>query len=145
MRAISGRIEPHGAFATITVMATDQFVATLKKHGRRPPAPISVRALIDTGAGCSALDSGIITRLGLIQTGVDQIHTATTGADFEERDVYDACFFLGSQEDEVKAFTVRAVRGELACAGFLAIIGWEILSHCRLICDGPKREYQLEY
>jgi hypothetical protein len=101
--------------------------------------------LVDTGASSSVLDSTVITRLGLIQTGRPLVHTPTTGSNYEEREQYDVSFFLGSLPEDIASFTVGAIRSDLASEGFLAILGWDILRSCILTCHGPSRTFRLKY
>jgi hypothetical protein len=145
MNSITGRIEKQGAFGQATIMATPQHIKRLKRAGTPPPQPVTVRALIDTGAASCVLDSGIISRLNLIQTGRTFIHTPSTGTAYQEHEIYDASVFLGSLAGGVTSFNVEAVRSDLASEGFLAIIGWDILSKCVLLCDGPAGTFRLDY
>jgi hypothetical protein len=145
MRTISGRIEPRGPFIEATVMASPQHVDQLKALHLPVPSPAIVRALVDTGASSCVLDSGIISRLGLIQTGKTLVHTSTTGQNYEERDLYDASIFIGDSLQGFAMFTVGFVRSDLASEGFLAIIGWDILNRCILTCDGPSGTFTLTF
>ncbi len=44
-----------------------------------------------------------------------------------------------------KAFNVGVIESHLASEGFLALIGWDILSHCILTSDGPAKRFSLEF
>lgn len=145
MRSIVGRIERSGAFIDMTVMASPQHIAQLRKVGLPLPGTRTVRALVDTGASDSALDFNIITHLGLIPTGRVKVHTSTTGSDYEERDQYAVSLFIGSQQGEVAQYTVSVVGAGLASEGFLAIVGWNVLERCVLLCDGPNKTFKLDY
>ena len=145
MNALVGKIERQGPFLDVTVTPTDQHVAQLRKFARPVPGPLVVRTLVDTGASVSVLDVHIVTGLGLIQTGSTAIHSPTTGPGYEYRDQYDVAFFFGSAPGSVRSFTVSVIGTELASEGFSAIIGWDILGHCVLNCDGPNRRFTLAY
>src|SRR4051812_27928879 len=97
MGSIVGRIERGGAFVDMTAMASPQHVQQLRKAGLPYPGAITIRSLVDTGASDSALDFGIIERLGLIPTGQVKVHTSTTGAEYEKRDQFAVSLFLGTQ------------------------------------------------
>ena len=45
-------------------MQTHQQVAAMKAAGAKPAMPMLVKALIDTGASCSALDISLVRGLG---------------------------------------------------------------------------------
>jgi hypothetical protein len=142
MGSIAGRIEPNGPFINVTLMQTSQHVARVKAAKLPPAAPVTVRALVDTGASASAIDSNIVRQLGLNQTGRSLVHTP---AGYVERDQFDASVFFGSQAGDVKSFTIGVVSTDLASEGFAAIIGWDILIRCVLTCDGPAGSFRLDY
>ena len=128
-------------------MASHPHVRRLKAAGLPPPPSKTIRALIDTGASSCALDFGIISALGLIPTGKTHVHTPSTGAAYEERELYDASLFLYPPGDTqaVAYFTVPVIGAHLASEGFLALIGWDVLLKCVLLCDGPRRTFRLDF
>jgi hypothetical protein len=79
-------------------------------------------------------------------TGSVPIHTSTTGPNYELRDQYDASIFLVDPQDgTTKEFTVGIIGADLACEGFVAIIGWDLLSKCVFHCDGPAGKFSLSW
>ncbi len=145
MRSIVGRIERAGAFIDMTAMAPGKHVELLRKLGRAVPGSRTVRSLIDTGASDSAPDFGIIAHPGLIPTGRIKVRSSTTGSQYEERDQYAVSLYIGTQRGETAEYTVSVVGAGLASEGFLAIIGWNVLERCVLLCDGPKKTFRLDY
>ena len=145
MRSKSGRIEGRGAFIDMTAMAPHKLNEQLRKAGRPAPAPVAILALIDTGASASAVDLLIVSRLGLTPTGRALIHTSTSGSEYEEREQYAASLYIGSLPGETAEYTVSVIGTSLASEGFMAIIGWDILSKCILVCDGPQKTFRLDY
>jgi hypothetical protein len=130
MRSLTGRIEPLGAFAYVTVMATSFQVDTLRAQGMPCPAPKQYAALIDTGASCSVLDSSIIASFGLTLAGQTLVHTPSTGPQYESRNQYAACLFLIDTTldpgEGVAFYNVAAIESHLVSEGFAAIIGRDI-------------------
>jgi hypothetical protein len=145
MRSIVGTIERGGPFAQMTAMAPHKFVEQLRKAKLPVPAPITIRVLLDTGASESAVDSHIISRLGLLTTGRAKIHTPTSGSNYEERDQYGVSLYFGSLPGETAEYTVSVIESSFASEGFMAIIGWDVLSKCVLLCDGPQKTFRLDY
>jgi hypothetical protein len=146
MRLITGKIDPRGIFIDATIMATPPHVAAIRSRNRPIPQPAIARTLVDTGAASCVLDSTLIHGLGLIPTGKTLVHTATTGAQYEEREQYDASFFLVEPGTGATAeYLVSVIGSDLASEGFLAIIGWDILFKCLLTCDGPARTFRLGF
>ncbi len=145
MGSVAGRIERGGPFCDIKVMASPQHVALLKAAGQPYPAPIVIRSLIDTGASCSLVERGIIRSLQLMPTGSVPIHTPSTGSNDSTRNQYDVTFVLGETGSAPAIFTVGALESEFASEGFMALIGWDVLRHCVLICDGPAATFTLYF
>lgn len=145
MPILTGVIRPWGPVVDIKVMQTIHRVEALKKANRPFGQPVVVAGLIDTGASCSALDVHIIARLGLEPHGIASIHTPSTGPAYEMRHVYDASIVLGETENPALVVTVGAIACELAAEGYFALIGRDVLSHCRLIYDGTEERFSLEY
>jgi len=73
------------------------------------------------------------------------IHTPSTGPAYETRHVYDASVVLGETENPSLIVTVGAISRELATGGYFALIGRDVLSHCRLIYDGLQSRFSVEY
>jgi hypothetical protein len=142
---IKGRIESRGPFLEIMVMATHQRVMSLKAAGRKPPSPMTIRALLDTGASCSSIDPVVAKGLGLDPAGRVQVHTPTTGTDYEWRNQFDATVVLGEGTRFARAFTVGFLETDLASEGFLALVGWDILKGCVFTCNGPSGTFTLKY
>ncbi len=55
------------------IAASSPAELALRRAGMPVPAPVSVTALIDTGAFCSAIDRDTASRLGLLPVGVTLI------------------------------------------------------------------------
>lgn len=149
MRAVTGRIERQGLFIYPMILPTRFQVDALKAQGLAYPPPQQVAALIDTGASASVLDPSVIAALGLTLAGQTLIHTPSTGSQYEQRNQYAACISLidpGLDPSRgIKAFNVGVIESHLASEGFLALIGWDILSHCILTSDGPAERFSLEF
>ena len=90
MPILTGPIGRLGPMINVKVMLTHQRVAALKKANLPFTPPRIVMALVDTGAGCSGLDHQLIASLGLEFRGLTRIHTPSTGAAYEIRNLYEA-------------------------------------------------------
>ena len=121
MRKLDGRLESRGPFIEVRVMATPQRVAVLKATGTSFPAPLTIRALIDTGASASTIDSTILRGLGLTPTGVVRIHTPSTGSQYLHRDQFDVCMAIGNPNDPPETYIIGVIGAELASEGFCAL------------------------
>ena len=129
-------------------MATPQRVEALRAANRSYPKPVTVRALVDTGAACSVVDAHVLKGLGLAPTGSVQVHTPSTDGTYQYRDQYDVSLALSLPRESGKStrmWTVGVIASELAREGFFALIGWDLLKDCVLHCNGPKGEFSLKW
>ena len=117
----------------------------LKKAGLPFSSPHVVLGLIDTGASLSALDESIVTALGLAPRNMISIHTPSTGAAYEKRMTFEALVVLGETSGKPLSKTITVLSCELATQGFFALIGRDLLQHCRFLYDGPENSFTLEY
>jgi hypothetical protein len=145
MPILTGRISPEGPTIDIKVMQSPQRVAALKKANRPFASPSTVVGLIDTGASSSALDRIVIAGLDLQHRGVVSIHTPSTGPGYETRDEYDACLVLGETSLRPMVLTLPVIGCDFSSQGFLALIGRDVLRHCKLAYDGPLDLFTLEF
>jgi hypothetical protein len=73
------------------------------------------------------------------------VHTPSTGSNYATFNQYVPAFFslIRSTDQPLSLFGV--FESHLASEGFLAILGWDILSHCILTCDGPAKTFRLDF
>jgi len=145
MPTLRGAVGHQGMMIDVKVMQPTARVEALKRAGQPFSQPVVINCLIDTGASISAVDRGVLATLGLIPRGTIPVHTPSTGDDLEIMDTFDVCFILGESESHPLVTTVSVISCGFARQGFLALLGRDVLQHCRLIWDGPNRIYQIEY
>ncbi|MBV8381127.1 MAG: aspartyl protease family protein [Planctomycetaceae bacterium] len=81
---------------TLFLAAGAPRIAALETLGEAPPAPVEVRALVDTGASRTTVQKSVLDRLGLDPVGADSLYTASTGKTPKEVDAYAVqLFFAG--------------------------------------------------
>jgi predicted aspartyl protease len=119
------------------ICVSDPRQEALKKAGRPVPIPISVRALVDTGASCTCIDPAIIKRLGLSPIGKTQVHTPSTQGTAHGCNTYDASLVIRGQSGNLSIGTLAVVETGLNYQGFDAILGRNVLSRCMLFYNGP--------
>lgn len=139
--SVEGKIEAAGPITNVKIMASSARVELLKARGLAYPEPVTVRALVDTGASSSAIDIHLVQEFGLVPTGSTLIHSPSGES---RRDIYDISVAI-SPENNPRVYTIGVVATELARNGFFMLVGWDILSTCGLECDGPARKFTLRY
>lgn len=111
----------------------------LRAEGRPAAAPITVRALVDTGATVSAIENSAARRLGLVRTGT--ISLAGVGG-VTEQPVYAAAVdFPGlgiSSQDPI-----RLAGADLGSREFEFLLGRDVLERLVFEYDGPGGAFSL--
>jgi hypothetical protein len=145
MTTLSGRIGTRGPMIDLTVMQSPQRVDALKRAARPYSAPMTVLALLDTGAASSVVDRDLIASLGLGHRGEIHIHTPSTGTAYESRNTFDATLAIGGAVSTRLVLTLQVIESDLASEWFFALIGRDVLEHCVFIFDGPRGEFTLSF
>ncbi len=111
------------------------------------PLPVIVRALIDTGASCTCVDSSVITRLGLAPSGTALMHTPSTAGAAVSCNQFDVAvgLIMDANEIHVPALIIPVIESSLACQGIQALLGRDILEKGILIYDGRHRSLTLAF
>jgi hypothetical protein len=142
---LTGKVSPWGPTVNIKAMQTNQRVEALKRAGQNFSSPMVVLGLMDTGASVSALDTQIVSSLGLAPRDIILIHTPPTGAACEKRISYDALFIAGKDTNDPLSKTIDVIGCELASQGFFALLGRNFLEACRFVYVGPDKSFSLQY
>jgi hypothetical protein len=145
MPILTGSIGPWGPTINVKIMQSNQRVHSLKQAGLPFSSPQVVLGLIDTGASISAVDETVIASLGLAPRSPISIHTPSTGPAYEKRTTHEALVILGETVGKPLSKTILILGCELASQGFFALIGRDLLQHCRFVYDGPRNSFTLEY
>jgi hypothetical protein len=145
MPRIEGKVDERGLLIDVKIMLTSSRVEALKRAGRPYAPPMTIVALVDTGASCSCVDKNVLDGLGLAKRGFVAIHTPSTGAGYIDRAQYDACLVLGEGQAGALVFTLPVIESEFASQGFLALIGRDVLKSYVLVYDGPASKFTLEW
>jgi hypothetical protein len=118
----------------------------LKAANQAIPAPVAIRALVDTGASCTCVDPAVMLNLGLTPTGNVQVVTA--GNKPESRDQYDVALIIpsGPTDPVLILGAIPVVASNLKQdQGFDALIGRDILSQCILNYNGTMKTFTIAY
>lgn len=108
----------------------------MRRGGEKVPAPVDIRALIDTGASRSILKDEIIEKLGLLPVGALRMDTtALTGLPCYEYLLEGAFHGL--------TFAGVFIGAPLRNQEIQALIGRDILSHFVLTYSGPDNSFSL--
>ena len=138
---LRGTIGPLGPCADIVV---DQGIwrDMREELGMAFPPSARVSALVDTGATKTCITRALSEQLDLASSGVNRIQGVY--APFQQTGDTVRLVHLRVVLPGVRAFEVQALEvGELA-PGVPVLLGWDVLGHCMLTCDGPGRAFTVE-
>jgi hypothetical protein len=123
--------------------------AALVAAGQPVPEPVTIRALVDTGASGTCVDPSVLEALALTPTGSVLVATASTGSAPRPLDQYDVAIVVpGASPNHAPLFVenIAVLSAELLQQhGFHALIGRDILSLCLLSYDGMIGAFTLAY
>jgi predicted aspartyl protease len=134
-----------GPLVDILVGVSAEREEALKKASTPVPPPVPIRALIDTGASCTAIDPGALTSLGLTPTGSTPVHTPTTGNTAQNADQYDVSIVLLNPKLNLTFPTIAVIESKLSIQGIQALIGRDVLTNCLFIYDGQSGIFTLSF
>jgi hypothetical protein len=145
---------PHFTFPTdaqgmtldVLVGLKQSQVRALRSAGRPIPAPIRLRAIIDTGADVSAVTPRALAPFGL--TSVGSVLTITAGG-FGAADSYEVGLSVppptGVQVPNLVRPAWIVIDLLASPPGIDALIGMDLLSECLLILDGPGGRFTIAF
>ena len=111
--------------------------------GSSAPSPITVRALIDTGADLSIVHPQILQQLGVGATRSVRIRRPGTGSGFRLAWLSDVELAIGTGGPRTLWIATRVVGMAPSTPTVLALIGRDVLGHCTLFYNGPRDELTL--
>jgi hypothetical protein len=117
----------------------EQFAAP----GAPAPSPITVRALIDTGADLSVIHPQILQQLGVRATRSVRIRRPGAGAGFRLAWLSDVELAIGGAGPSTFWIAMRVVGVAPSTPTFLGLIGRDVLGYCTLFYNGPRGELTL--
>jgi hypothetical protein len=139
-------IGPDGLCVDVLVGVDGGKMATLIHAGQPIPAPRSVRGLIDTGTDVTAIHLPILQGLGI--PSLHQTTTRTVGGSLSVN-VFEVSLSITNLANPSAPWLVRSSLLVMdlpsALPNIEALIGLDILLGCRLLLDGPARQFTLDF
>ncbi len=150
MPIVSGRLTPAGAVVDIVVGVGPRRLALLQRLGLPVPAPVFLKAQIDTGANITGLTGRVFSALELPPVGSVAILTPSTRPDAPHHcDLFDVTlsFVADGRAQPFGGLRVIAADGWHPGAeqGVEALIGRDVLDRCVFSYLGPDRAFTFAF
>jgi len=116
----------------------------LMQTGQRLPPPLHVRALIDTGCSTTAVAPLIFGQLGLAPLIAGSSQTASGSVTVNLYSV-SLSVFDASRGAMLTLRELMASELTTAIPNIDVLIGMDVLLGCKLLLDGPARQFTLEF
>lgn len=130
-------VGPNGPIVKAYIAVSSARRKVLTDAGQPIPAPISVDALLDTGANCTCVDESVLVQLSLTPTGSVDVATPTTGATPAQKDQYDIALIIPDGGTPLVMETIPVVAADLLVSqGFQVLVGRDILNQCVFVYTG---------
>ena len=134
-----------GPAIDLAVAVSGSWQRQLSAQGAVVPSPLTVRALIDTGADLSVVHPHVLQQLGVQPTGSIRIRRPGTGAGFRAASLSRVQLSIGGPSRGARWISTRVAGVAPSTPIVLALIGRDVLEHCTLFYNGPRGELTLSW
>jgi predicted aspartyl protease len=147
VRRLTVKIGPIGALVDVEIGITDLRRLAHIRAKIKPPTPVRVTMLVDTGASHTFIDETALASLLLTPRDTVEYHSASTRGSPDRCNVYDVDLRLGSMaEQNVISFDPL----EIMATPFVdhrhqGLLGRDVLSRVQLVWNGPTARVELLY
>jgi hypothetical protein len=148
MPIIHGDILTEGPVIDVMVGVSQPRWRLLQENNLPVPKPVTVRALIDTGASISGFSPRVFTDLGVSPVGKITIYTPSTSPDLpHECNLYDVilCLVANGRLNQFPGLRVIEADCWHPDEGVEALLGRDILKECFFQYLGPDGKFTLAF
>lgn len=131
-------LRDHGALIKVRIAQPRDVADSLRAQGKAVADAVDAMAMIDTGASITAIDQGLATRIGLVQTGVAPV-AGVTGV--QDQPIYAAQVML--DQPSVALDPWKMIGSPLNIQNFDVLLGRDFLQELTLVYDGSSGNFQL--
>lgn len=146
MPILSMPLDADGAIVDLLIGVSDTRAAALRVAGLPVPGAVQVRALVDTGASCTAVIASVLLPFELAPIGNTTISTPSTGPAPVTCNQYDVSLGLIHPQVTLRFGAMGVVECQaLSPPGIQALLGRDLLAHCLLVYDGLSQRFSLAF
>jgi hypothetical protein len=148
MPTLKGAVGADGGLVEILLGPSASAVGALRAALRPIPSAIAARALLDTGAELTCVDSSLIHALALPLSGIVLANLPAHGG-LTAGVLRDAALTIVHPSGNPQAnFVLRnhtVLEVSLGSLGYQCLLGRDVLRRCRFLYDGPRNQFRLRY
>ena len=135
---VSDQLHDRGPVVRIRLRPCAAARRAMKRQGQKAASSIQVDALLDTGSSRSILREGLMEKLGIYPVGMVKMRTAL------KEQVSSHEFLLDVQLGKIK-FGAVFIGAPMPDSDVQALIGRDILAHCKFTYRGKAKKFTLEF
>ena len=138
-------ILPRGLYVDVYVNLDAAILVPLHSSGQPSPNPVPARGLIDTGSDITVVSLPILQQLGVAASS--PVSTQGLSGPVQGSTYSVSLHILTFADQSISWFTHPTLRvmGLPLGSLFDVLIGMDILLNCKLLLDGPGRQFTLEF
>lgn len=148
MPIIKTPLAPGGALVEVVLSWSITGARRLRAALRPVPPAVDARAILDTGAEVTCVDSSLIQSLGIPAAGWALGNLPAHGG-VNLHPLYDVGLVIvhpsGNSRDNLVVRDLSVMELSLASIGYQMLIGRDVLAKCKFFYDGPGSKFVLAY
>lgn len=148
MPIIKGTVAAEGALVRVSIGWSSTSTRSLRAALKPIPPPVDTRALLDSGAAATCLDSSLVQTLAPPQAGMTLANLPATGG-MTGGSLYEIRLTIihpsGNAHSNLVVPDLIVLELPIGALGYQVLIGRDLLKRCRFFYDGPKDRFFLSY
>jgi hypothetical protein len=148
MPVLSGIVQAEGALVDVVLGWSVRRAQTQRMVLQPVPPPANTRAILDTGAKVTCVDSSLIQTLNLHFAGTALANLPAHGGLIANA-LDDASLVIvhpsGGAQNNLSIRNLTVLGLPLAPLGYQVLIGRDVLASCRFFYHGPSKTFRLAY
>jgi hypothetical protein len=149
MPILKQRLEPEGAIIPLLVGLSDASVRGLRIQLLPIPQSLECRALLDSGADITCVDSRLIESMNLVQCGFSFANVPSLQEGTMLEILHDLSLTIlhpsTDPRDHLLLRNWRVMELPLGSLDYQVLIGRDVLNKCQFVFDGINRRFSLRY
>jgi hypothetical protein len=145
---LRGLLQAEGALIDLRVSWSANQARSLRLARQPVPPPVDTRALVDTGAEVTCVDSSLVQQLGLPLAQVALANVPAVGGLMAGAHYHAGLTVIhpsGDPHQDLVFQTLLILELSLAGLGYQALLGRDVLDRCDFLYAGRRQRFTLAY